>query len=129
MLIEGEINFETGIHESDLLASLVVEGGILPSAKKHYLQKGFLFHCGFGSRLMKFYMAMGAREHHAPRSLRNIWQEPFHKNRKRNPPRVTISCYYAARWFHNHRLCLLPELLTSARNVLKNEAIPPTAEK
>lgn len=91
MLIEGEINFETGIHESDLLAGLVVEGGILPSAKKHYLQKGFLFHCGFRSRLMKFYMAMAAREHHGPRSLRNIWQEPFHKNRKRNPPRVLPS--------------------------------------
>ena len=87
MLIEGEINFETGIHESDLLASLVVEGGILPSAKKHYLQKGILFHCGFGSS----YMVMGAREHHAPRSLRNIWLEPFHKNRKRNPPRVLPS--------------------------------------
>ena len=91
MVTEGGINFETGIHESDLLASLVVKGGILPSAKKRYLQKGILFHCGFGSRLMKFYMAMGAREHHAPQSLSNIWQEPFHKNRKRNPPRVLPS--------------------------------------
>lgn len=51
------------------------------------------------------------------------------KQEEKSPARVTISCYYAARWFHNHRLCLLPELLTSARNVLKNEAIPPTAEK
>lgn len=51
MLIEGEINFETGIHESDLLASLVVEGGILPSAKKHYLQKGFYFTVGSGRGL------------------------------------------------------------------------------
>lgn len=51
MLIEGEINFETGIHESGLLASLVVEGGILPSAKKHYLQKGFYFTVGSGRGL------------------------------------------------------------------------------
>lgn len=45
--MEAEINFEVSIHESDLLASLVEEGGILPSAKKCYLQKGILFHCGF----------------------------------------------------------------------------------
>lgn len=45
--MEIEIKFETGIHRSDLLASLVLEGGILPSVKKCYLQKGIVFHCGF----------------------------------------------------------------------------------
>lgn len=88
----SEIKFETGVHKSDLLASLMLEGGILPSAKKHYLQKGILFHCGFWSGLMKnFYEVKEAREHHTPRSLRNIWQELFHKNRKRNPSRVLLS--------------------------------------
>lgn len=88
----SEIKFETGVHKSDLLASLVLEGGILPSIKKCYLQRGILFHCGFWSGLMKnFYKVMEAREHHTPRSLRNIWQELFHKNRKRNPSRVLLS--------------------------------------
>ena len=45
--MESEINFEISIHESDLLAGLVEEGGISPSAKKCYLQKGILFHRGF----------------------------------------------------------------------------------
>lgn len=49
----SEIKFEPGAHRSDPLASLMLEGGILPSVKKHYLQKGVLFHCGFWSGLMK----------------------------------------------------------------------------
>lgn len=45
--MESEIRFVTGIHKSDALASPVLEGGILPSVKRRYLQKGILFHCGF----------------------------------------------------------------------------------
>lgn len=88
----SEIKFESDVHKSDLLARLMLEGGILPSVKKHYLQKGILFHCGFWSGLMKnCYKAKEAREHHTPRRLRNIWQELFHKNRKRDPSRGLLS--------------------------------------
>lgn len=66
MLIEGEINFETGIHESDLLASLVVEGGILPSAKKHYLQKGFFI--SLWVRVEAYEVLYGNGSQRAPRS-------------------------------------------------------------
>lgn len=67
----------------------MAEGGMPPSAKTYYLQKGILFHCGFWSGLMKnSYKGMEARGHRSPRSLGNIWQELFHKNRKRNPSRV-----------------------------------------
>lgn len=90
----------------------------------------FYFTVGFGSRLLKkFCTATAAREHRTPRNLRNIWQELFHKNRKRNPSTVTISCCYAAGRFRNCRLSLFPELLTSARNVLRNDAIPLMAKK
>lgn len=91
MLIEGGINFETSIHESDLLASLVVEGGILPSAKKCYLQKGILFHCGFGSRLMKFYMAMGARQTMLLGASATFDKNRSTKTGREIPPRVLPS--------------------------------------
>lgn len=85
------LKFKTGVHRSDRLASLLVEGGILPSAKQCYLQKGILFHCGFWSGLMKNFCKVEAREHRTPQSPRSIWQGLFHKNRKRNLSRVLPS--------------------------------------
>lgn len=82
--MESEIKFETSVHQSDLLASLVLHSGILPSVKRNAIYKGvFYFTVGFWSGLMKnFYKVMEAREHHTPRSLRNIWQELFHKKQE-----------------------------------------------
>lgn len=54
-------------------------------------QRVFSFPVGFWSGLVKDFCKVETREPHAPQSRRNVWQEPFHKNRKRNPSRVLLS--------------------------------------
>lgn len=86
----------------------------------------FYFTVGFWSGLMKnFYKVMEARERHTPRSLRNIWQELFHKNRKRNPSRVLSSLVITLRdGFITTGYSSPPKLLTSARKVRRNSFLP-----
>lgn len=131
--MEGAIQFETGLHKSDPLASRLVEGGFFRLLQRNAIYKRvFCFTVGCGSRLRKALpTGVGARERGAPPSLGNVWQKTCStKTGREKPSRVLPSCCcYAAGWFHNHRLLLFPELLTSARNVLRNESIPPVAQK
>lgn len=121
-----EIKFETGVHQSDLLASLMLEGGILPSAKKHYLPKGILFRCGFRSGLMKnVYKVKEASERRTPRSLRNIWQELPTSTGRGAPLECPLSCGHAAAGpFRNHRLLRFPAPLASAKEEPRNPFLP-----
>lgn len=54
-------------------------------------KKVFYFTAAFWSGLLKNFYKVGPREHRAPQSPRSIWQDLFHKNRKRNPSRVLPS--------------------------------------
>lgn len=38
-----------------------------------------------------FYTVMAARVYYTPQHLGNVWQESFHKNRKRDPSSVSPS--------------------------------------
>lgn len=70
--------------------------GLGEAGKRHLLRSNAIyqrvFSCpvGFWSGLVKDFCKVETREPHAPQSRRNVWQEPFHKNRKRNPSRVLL---------------------------------------